>query len=103
MLIVMIFNMSTSCFHKNSFHYFQDYLMTKLTLEQVNLIPKVCKFFKFILCVLFYFYGYVGFGSCNLSCVVGSLFQKMTFKGLNQGCTKFLISKGTFNLSFSFS
>jgi hypothetical protein len=26
------FNMSTSCFHKNSFHYFQDYLMTKLTL-----------------------------------------------------------------------
>jgi hypothetical protein len=27
---MMIFNMSTSCFHKNSFHYFEDYLMTKL-------------------------------------------------------------------------
>jgi prophage maintenance system killer protein len=27
------FNMSTSYFHKISFHYFGDYLMTKLTLE----------------------------------------------------------------------
>jgi len=27
-----IFNMSTSYFHKISFHYFGDYLMTKLTL-----------------------------------------------------------------------
>jgi hypothetical protein len=25
------FNMSTSYFHKNSFHYFEDYLLTKLT------------------------------------------------------------------------
>jgi hypothetical protein len=30
--IMMIFNMSTSYFHNNSFHYFEDYLMTKLTL-----------------------------------------------------------------------
>jgi hypothetical protein len=26
------FNMSTSYFHKISFHYYEDYLMTKLTL-----------------------------------------------------------------------
>jgi len=32
MIIIMIFNMSTSYFHKISFHYFEDYLMTKLTL-----------------------------------------------------------------------
>jgi hypothetical protein len=32
MIIVMIFNMITSYFHKISFHYFEDYLMTKLTL-----------------------------------------------------------------------
>jgi hypothetical protein len=32
MIIRMIFNMSTSCFHKISFHYFEDYLMMKLTL-----------------------------------------------------------------------
>jgi hypothetical protein len=32
MIIMMIFNMSTSYFHKFSFHYFGDYLMTKLTL-----------------------------------------------------------------------
>jgi hypothetical protein len=31
-LIMMIFNMSSSYFQKNSFHYFEDYLMTKLTL-----------------------------------------------------------------------
>jgi hypothetical protein len=30
--IMMIFNMSTSYFHKISFHYFEDYLMMKLTL-----------------------------------------------------------------------
>jgi len=29
---MMIFNMTTSYFHKSSFHYFEDYLMTKLTL-----------------------------------------------------------------------
>jgi len=29
----MIFNMSTSYFHNISFHYFEDYLMTKLTLR----------------------------------------------------------------------
>jgi hypothetical protein len=34
MTIVMIFNMSTSYFHKISFHYSEDYLMTKLTLGQ---------------------------------------------------------------------
>jgi hypothetical protein len=28
-----IFIMSTSYFHKISFHYFEDYLMTKLTLR----------------------------------------------------------------------
>jgi hypothetical protein len=32
MIIMMIFNMLTSNFHKISFHYFEDYLMTKLTL-----------------------------------------------------------------------
>jgi hypothetical protein len=32
MIIMMIFNMLTSYFHKNSFHYFQDDLMMKLTL-----------------------------------------------------------------------
>jgi hypothetical protein len=30
--IMMIFNMSTSNFYKISFHYFEDYLMMKLTL-----------------------------------------------------------------------
>jgi hypothetical protein len=32
MLMMMIFNMSISYFHKISFHYFEDYLMMKLTL-----------------------------------------------------------------------
>jgi hypothetical protein len=32
MIIMMIFNMSTSYFHKKPFHYFEDYLMMKLTL-----------------------------------------------------------------------
>jgi hypothetical protein len=32
MIIMMIFNISTSYFHKISFHYFEDYLMIKLTL-----------------------------------------------------------------------
>jgi hypothetical protein len=32
MIIMMIFNMLTSYFHKILFHYFEDYLMTKLTL-----------------------------------------------------------------------
>jgi len=32
MIIIMTFNMPTSYFHKISFHYFEDYLMTKLTL-----------------------------------------------------------------------
>jgi hypothetical protein len=27
---MMIFNMLTSYFHKNSFHYFEDYLMIKM-------------------------------------------------------------------------
>jgi hypothetical protein len=34
MTIVMIFNMSTLYFHKISFHYSKDYLVTKLTLGQ---------------------------------------------------------------------
>jgi hypothetical protein len=29
---MMILNMSTSYFHKNSVHYFEDYVMMKLTL-----------------------------------------------------------------------
>jgi hypothetical protein len=33
MIIMMIFNMSTSYFHKFSFHYFEDNLMMKLTLR----------------------------------------------------------------------
>ncbi len=32
MIIMMILNMSTSYFHKFSFHYFEDYVMTKVTL-----------------------------------------------------------------------
>jgi hypothetical protein len=32
MIIMMILNMPTPYFHKTSFHYFEDYLMTKLTL-----------------------------------------------------------------------
>jgi len=32
MIIMMVSNMSTSYFHKISFHYFEDYLMTKLIL-----------------------------------------------------------------------
>jgi hypothetical protein len=40
----MIFNMSTSYFHKISFHYFEDYLMTKLTLGQGNLLFVIMKF-----------------------------------------------------------
>jgi hypothetical protein len=34
MILMMIVNMSSSYFHKFSFHYFEDYLMTKLTLGQ---------------------------------------------------------------------
>jgi hypothetical protein len=34
MIIMMIYNMSEkTCFHKISFHYFEDYLMTELTLR----------------------------------------------------------------------
>jgi hypothetical protein len=32
MKIMMIFNTSTSYLHKISFHYFEDYLTTELTL-----------------------------------------------------------------------
>jgi hypothetical protein len=32
MIIMMILNILTSYLHKNSFHYFEDYLMMKLTL-----------------------------------------------------------------------
>jgi hypothetical protein len=32
MIIMMIFNMSTTYFHKISFHYFEDYLVAKLPL-----------------------------------------------------------------------
>jgi len=35
MIIMMISNMSTSYFHKNLFHYPEDYLMMKLTLSKV--------------------------------------------------------------------
>jgi hypothetical protein len=97
MLIVMIFNMSTSCFHRNSFHYFQDYLMTKLILEQANPISKLCKFLKFILCVLFLFFmGYVGFGSCILSCVVGNLFQKKDLQRFRPRLSQILDFKKNF-------
>jgi hypothetical protein len=33
---MMIFNMATSYFHKKSFHDFEDYLITKLTLWEGN-------------------------------------------------------------------
>jgi hypothetical protein len=44
---MMIFNMSTSYFHKISFHYFEDYLMTKLTLGEGT---KIGSMFNFVLC-----------------------------------------------------
>jgi len=31
---MMIFNMTTSYFHKISFHYFEDYVMMKLSLGE---------------------------------------------------------------------
>jgi hypothetical protein len=54
MIIMMIFNMSTSYFHKISFHYFENYLMTKPTLgwgslqgedTKSHLIGKLCILF----------------------------------------------------------
>jgi hypothetical protein len=36
MIIIRIFNMATSYFHKISFHNFEDYLMMKLTLGYVR-------------------------------------------------------------------
>jgi hypothetical protein len=33
MTVMMIFNMSSSYFHKISFHYFEDYLMTQTDLR----------------------------------------------------------------------
>jgi hypothetical protein len=33
MIIMMIYNMSTTRFHKISFHYFEDYLMKEPTLR----------------------------------------------------------------------
>jgi hypothetical protein len=36
MITIMIFNMAASYFHKNSFHYFEDYLIMKLTLWEGN-------------------------------------------------------------------
>jgi len=39
MTIMMIFNMTTSYFHKISFPYFEDYLMMKLTLGQGSYKP----------------------------------------------------------------
>ncbi len=45
MIITMIFNMSTSYFHKFSFHYFEDYLIMKLTLgKKVAKMDKVNHF-----------------------------------------------------------
>jgi hypothetical protein len=32
MIIMTIFNMSISCFHQNSFHYFEDFLMMETDL-----------------------------------------------------------------------
>jgi hypothetical protein len=32
-IIMMVFDTSASYFHENSFHYFEDYLMMKPTLE----------------------------------------------------------------------
>jgi hypothetical protein len=45
MIIMIIFNMSMSYFYKISFHYFEDYIMTKLTLGQgsdkhQNVLPR---------------------------------------------------------------
>ncbi len=50
---MMIFNMSTSYFHKKSFHYFDDYLMMNLTLRK-----NICTFSLFlpnelIICLLY--------------------------------------------------
>jgi hypothetical protein len=52
MIITMIFNMSISYFHKISFCYFEDYLMTELTLgkgigckhDKVQVVQDSCQF-----------------------------------------------------------
>jgi hypothetical protein len=40
MIIKMIFNLSTPYLHKKSFHYFEDYLITKLTLGAGTQVDK---------------------------------------------------------------
>jgi hypothetical protein len=45
---MMVFNMSTSYFHKISFHYFENYLMTKLTLRYGNQNFKIWKSYQFM-------------------------------------------------------
>ncbi len=49
----MIFNTSLSYFHENSFHYFIDYLMMKLTLGKVVRYdnPPISRFLFFHLCL----------------------------------------------------
>jgi hypothetical protein len=43
MLITMIFNISTSYFHKIWIHYYKNYLMVRLTLGEgiAILVPKI--------------------------------------------------------------
>jgi hypothetical protein len=41
MIIMIIFNLSTSHFYKKLFHYFKDYLMTKLINNSVEMFIKV--------------------------------------------------------------
>jgi hypothetical protein len=62
MIIMMIFNMSTSHFHKNSFHYFDDYLMSNLTLGYGICTFSLCLpneliicLFNIYFCIYFYY------------------------------------------------
>jgi hypothetical protein len=64
MIIMIIFNMSTSYFHKISFHYFEDYLMTNLTFIDgsimiVLLLWKCFESFTTFLNLHFHFYHLV--------------------------------------------
>jgi len=48
MIIIMIFDMSISYFHKILFHYFEDYLLMKLTLYEIDIYQVRIKRSSFI-------------------------------------------------------
>jgi len=55
----------------------------------------------FLIYIIFFFLKWIMLDLVHAMYLVlqGTYFKKMTFKGLDQGCPKFLISNGTFNLS----